>query len=63
MEKEMIIINWGQVFFVQQRIISAVMRVEFVSDTLSYIVLRGRWFNIILLNVHAPSEEKSEVKR
>jgi len=26
----------------------------------SYIVLRGRWFNIIVLNVHAPSEEKSD---
>jgi len=35
-----------------------VKRVEFVSDRLSYIVLRGRWRNIILVNVHAPSEEK-----
>ena len=35
-------------------------RVEFVSDRLSNIVLRGRWRNIILVNVHAPSEEKSE---
>jgi len=25
----------------------------------SYIVLRGRWCNVIVLNVHAPSEEKS----
>ena len=35
-------------------------RVEFVSDRLSYIGLRGRWRNIILVNVHAPSEEKCE---
>jgi len=35
-------------------------RVEFVSDRVSYIVLRGRWCNIIVLNVHAPSEEKSD---
>ena len=35
-------------------------RVEFVSDKLSYTVLRGRWLNIILVNVHAPSVEKSE---
>jgi exonuclease III len=27
---------------------------------MSYIVLRGRWGNIIVLNVHAPSEEKSD---
>ena len=26
---------------------------------MSYIVLRGRWCNIIVLNVHAPSEDKS----
>jgi len=25
-----------------------------------YVVLRGRWCNIIVLNVHAPSEEKSD---
>ena len=31
-----------------------------VSNTVSYIVLRGRWCNIIVLNVHAPSEEKSD---
>ena len=46
--------------FVHQRIASAVKRVEFVSDRLSYIVVRGRWLNIIPVNVHAPSEEKSE---
>ena len=47
-------------FFVHQRITSAVKRVEFVSDRVSYIVLRGRWCHIIFLNVHAPSEEKSD---
>ena len=43
-----------------RRLVSAVKRTEFVSDRLSYIVLRGRWLHIILVNVHAPSEEKSE---
>jgi hypothetical protein len=47
-------------FFVHRRIVSAVKRVEFVIDRLSYIVLRGRWRNIIVVNVHAPSEEKSD---
>ena len=39
------------------------MTVEFVSERMSYIVLRGRWCNIIVLNVHAPSEEKSGVSK
>jgi hypothetical protein len=33
----------GTGFFVHKRIISAVRRVEFVSDRMSYIILRGRW--------------------
>jgi len=37
-----------------------VWRVEFVSDRMSYIVLEGRWCNIMVLNVHVPSEEKSD---
>ena len=32
----------GNRIFVQRRILSAVTRVEFVSDRMSYIVLRGR---------------------
>ena len=57
---EMKIINWKQVFFVHRRIVSAVKRAEFVSDRLSYIVLRGCWRNIIVVNVRTPSEEKSD---
>jgi len=44
--------------FVHHRRVSAVSRV--FSDRMSYIVLRGCWCNIIVLNVHAPSEEKSD---
>jgi hypothetical protein len=47
-------------FFVHHRIAPTVKRVEFVSDRVSYIVTRGRWCNIIVLDVHAPSEEKSD---
>jgi hypothetical protein len=46
-------------FFIHQTVISAVKKVEFVSDRMSYIVLRGRWCNIIVLSADAASEEKS----
>jgi hypothetical protein len=44
---------------VHKRIISACRRVEFVSDRMSYIILRGRWCNIVL-NVQARREDKSD---
>jgi hypothetical protein len=48
-------------FFVHMRIISAVKRLEFASDNMSYIILRGRWSDIIVLNVHAPTEDKTAI--
>jgi hypothetical protein len=27
---------------------------------MSYIILRGRWFHIIVLNAHAPTEDKTD---
>jgi hypothetical protein len=45
-------------FFIHERIVSAVKWVEFVSDRMPYIILRGRRCNIIALNVHAPTEDK-----
>ena len=48
----------GTGFFVHYRIISVFKRVEFVSDRMSYLVLRGRWCNIIVLIVHASSERR-----
>jgi hypothetical protein len=45
---------------VHKRIISAVKRAEFVSDWMSYIILRGLWCHIIILNVHAPTEGKTD---
>jgi hypothetical protein len=49
----------GTGIFVCQRIVPAVKKVEFFSDRMSYIVLRGCWCNTIVLNLHAPTEEKN----
>ena len=46
----------GTGLFVHDTILSAVTIVEFFSYRLSYIVLRGHWCNVIVLNVHAPSD-------
>jgi hypothetical protein len=46
-------------FFAHNRIISAVIRVEFVSDRMSNIILKGRRCDI-LLNVHALTEDKDD---
>jgi predicted nucleotidyltransferase len=48
----------GTGFFVRKRIISAAKRVKFVSDRISYVILRGSECDIIVLKVHAPTEEK-----
>jgi exonuclease III len=50
----------GTEYFEHHRIVSAVKRAEFVGDRMSYLVLRGHWCNIIVLNVLALSEEKSD---
>jgi formate dehydrogenase assembly factor FdhD len=47
-------------FFAHKGIISAVKKVEIVSDRMSYIILRGRWCDIIALNVHTPTEDKCD---
>jgi hypothetical protein len=45
---------------VHKRIIAAVKRVEFVSDRMPYIILRGRWSHLIVLNIHAPTKDKTD---
>jgi hypothetical protein len=45
-------------FFVHKRMILATKRIEFVSGRMSFVTLRGRWCDIIVLNVHAPTEDK-----
>jgi hypothetical protein len=50
----------GTGFFIHKGVISTVKRVESVSDRMSYITLRGRWCDIIVFNVHAPTEDKCD---
>jgi len=50
----------GTGFFLRHTKASAVQRVEFVIDRMSYIVLRGRLCSIIVLNVHATGEVQSD---
>jgi hypothetical protein len=35
-----------------------VTRAEYVSDMISSLILRGRWYDMILLNVHASIDDK-----
>jgi hypothetical protein len=51
--------QFGTGFFVHHRITSAVKGVHFVRDRMSYIVLKDRWFNIIVVNENATRQEKS----
>jgi hypothetical protein len=46
----------GTGFFVHKIIISAVQRVDFVSDRKPYVILGGHWCDIAL-NVHVPPED------
>jgi hypothetical protein len=48
----------GTGIFVYKRITPAIKRVRFVSHRMSYIILRGRWCDMIVLNVYAPTEDK-----
>ena len=62
MEKEIKIINGRSGFFVNRKIVSEANRVESVSNRESYIVSRGRWCNIIVLNVHAQVRRKGMIQ-
>jgi hypothetical protein len=46
--------------FVHKRTNPAVKRIESVSDWMSHTILGGRWCDIIVLNVHASTEDKTD---
>jgi hypothetical protein len=43
----------GTDFFLHKGILSAVKRVAFISERMLYITLKGRWYDIIVLNAYA----------
>jgi hypothetical protein len=49
---------WYRFLFVHERIISTIKRVEIVGNRMPYIILRGRWCDALVLNVHATPENK-----
>jgi hypothetical protein len=49
--------------FIHNINILAVKRVEFVIDRASYIILRGIWCDIIVLNIDVPTEDKTDYKK
>jgi hypothetical protein len=48
-------------FLVHKIVTSAVKRVEFVRDMMSYIILRGHWCDIRVLDVHYQTKEKMAI--
>jgi hypothetical protein len=50
-------------FPVHKRITLAVKRIKIVTDGMSYIIVRGSWYDITILNVHAPREDKTDDKK
>jgi hypothetical protein len=47
---------------VHKRIMSVVKGVQFVSDSMSYLILRGHWCHIFVLNIHATENKTDDVK-
>jgi hypothetical protein len=48
----------GTGFFVRESIISAVRKLQLISNRISDIILRGLWCDIFLLNIHGRTEDK-----
>jgi hypothetical protein len=47
-------------FFIHNRSISTVKRAESVNKRITQITLKGRWCDIIVLNVHVQTEDKDD---
>ena len=54
----MLTIYWEQGFLFIGELGQQSKMVEFISDRVSCITLKGQWCDIIVINVHIPSEDK-----
>ena len=52
--------EFGTGFLVRRRICSAIRKVHFVSDRISYIILKGKLHDFVIVNVHGPTEDKDD---
>ncbi|KAL4143945.1 hypothetical protein QTP88_006193 [Uroleucon formosanum] len=50
----------GVGFVIKNSILPNVVRFEPINDRICYVELKGKWFNILLINCYALTEEKSE---
>jgi len=48
--------DFGTGFLIKKNILPAVQNIKFVNERLSYVMIRTRWCNIVLINVCAPTE-------
>ena len=52
----------GTGFLFSNRILSAIKDVKFVSDRILYAILKGRRYDLIIINVRSLTEDTDEVK-
>jgi exonuclease III len=59
-ERGMRTMNWVQVFLYVRESYQQLRGLSLLMIGMSYIILRGWWFHIIVLNVHASTEDKTD---
>ncbi|XP_008178654.1 craniofacial development protein 2-like [Acyrthosiphon pisum] len=50
----------GVGFIIKDKVLPNVVKFESISDRIWYMEFKCRWFNIVIVNCYAPTEDKSE---
>ncbi|XP_050430865.1 craniofacial development protein 2-like [Adelges cooleyi] len=50
----------GVGFAIKNSILPNIVRFEPINDRICYVELKGKWFNILIINCYAPTDDKSE---